>query len=82
MAENQSFDTEMKWYLANLRDLLAKYDGKVLVIKGEKLLGAYSSEIEAYYEAEKKEPKGTFLVKRCSSEPKPPTLWMDIKKKD
>jgi hypothetical protein len=42
-----------------------QYTGKFLVIKDEKVIGAYDSEIDAIKEASKHHELGTFLVQKC-----------------
>lgn len=62
---NRNFITELAFFKNNLEHLLDKYQGKYLVIKGEKLLGVYDSEIDAVQETAEKEEMGTFLVQMC-----------------
>jgi hypothetical protein len=42
-------------------------EGKVLVIKGQKVLGVYDSELQAVEETVKTHPLGTFLVQKCEA---------------
>ena len=56
---------EFKYYKDNKRELLAKYEGKFLVIKGKELLGVYDSEMDAYNEGQKKAALGSFLIQHC-----------------
>ena len=44
-------EKEYKYYLDHYDELLKQYDGKVLVIVGEQVVGTYDSEREAYYAA-------------------------------
>lgn len=57
---------EFDYYLANRDELVKKYNGKVIVIKNQKVIGQYDSELEAVLEASKTDEMGTFLVQRCS----------------
>ena len=41
--------------------MVAKYDGRVVVIKNHEVLGAYDSELAAYTETIKHHEEGTFL---------------------
>lgn len=59
-------DKEFKYYQEHQEELLKNYDGKFLVIKDEKIQGAYSTQLEAYSEAKKKFEVGTFLIQLCS----------------
>ena len=56
---------EFQYYLDNQQDLVAKYNGKTLVIKDLKVVGVYNSEAEAYTEASKQFAVGTFLIQKC-----------------
>ena len=53
---------EFQRYLANREEYLARYKGKVIVLKDGKLLGVYTSRLEAARDASTKAPLGTFLV--------------------
>ena len=57
---------DFEWYKKNQEELLKQYDGKVLSIKDEKVLGAYDSEIEALTETSKTHEQGTFIIQKCS----------------
>ena len=59
-------EKEFKYYLDNQTELVAKYDGKFIVIKDENVIGVYATEIEAYTESKKTHEVGTFLIQRCS----------------
>lgn len=58
---------EFQHYLAHQDDLVAQYDGKIIVIKGNKVLGVYDSDIEAVNETTKNHELGTFLVQAVSA---------------
>ena len=62
---------ELDFYIENQGDLLKRYNGRCIVIKGKTVIGDYSSEVEALRETLKTERPGTFLVQRC--EPGSPT---------
>lgn len=59
-------DKEFKYYLDHQSDLVKKYDGKYIVIVGEKVIGSYDSETEAYGESQKNHALGTFLIQKCT----------------
>ena len=56
---------EFKYYLAHQPELVKKYKGKFIVIKNEKVIGAYNSHAEAYNETIQNEKLGTFLIQHC-----------------
>jgi len=58
-------EKEFKYYLKNQDELVKKYEGKFIVLKDEKVIGAYSSHLEAYNETVKTEELGTFLIQHC-----------------
>jgi len=47
------------------------YEGKVIVIVGEEVVGVYLDELEAYTEESKKRKPGTFLIQHCSLDTSP-----------
>ena len=62
---SKPLENEFNYYLANQDKLIKKYKGRVLVIKNNKVIGVYDSELEAINETTKKEELGTFLVQKC-----------------
>jgi hypothetical protein len=56
---------EFDFYLEHQNELVEKYNGKFVVIKDCKVLGAYASELEAITETQKTHELGTFLVQKC-----------------
>jgi hypothetical protein len=59
-------EKEYKFYQKHQADFLKKYNGKVLVIVGEKVVGVYNDEVAAYEDATAKYQLGTFLIQKCS----------------
>ncbi len=57
---------EFEYYLAHQDEMVAKYDGKYVVIKDQQVLGAYTDELTAITETEKSHRLGTFLVQFVS----------------
>jgi hypothetical protein len=62
---SKPLEDEFQFFLKNQDELVEKYRGKFVVIKGGKVLGAYASELEAVEETSKSEPIGTFLVQKA-----------------
>jgi hypothetical protein len=58
-------EKEFQYYIKHQEELVHKYEGKFIVIKNEKVIGSYNTEIEAYTEAQKKHELGTFLIQAC-----------------
>ena len=59
-------DKEFKYYLDNQDKLVEKYNGRVVVIRGEDVVGDYSSYEEAHFESKRKYEMGTFLLQLCT----------------
>jgi hypothetical protein len=55
-------EREFDYFLENQDELVRKYRGKFVVIKDQKVLGAYDSEFEAIQQTAKTHEVGTFLV--------------------
>ena len=60
-------DNEFKYYKKNQSELLKKYKGKYIVIIGEKVVGDYDSQSEAFSISSKNHKAGTFLIQFVSS---------------
>lgn len=58
-------EREFNYYLEHQKELIKKYGGKFIVIKGEAVIGEYESELEAVEETSKEHELGTFLVQKC-----------------
>ena len=56
---------EFQYYLEHQSELVKQYDGKFIVIKDSKVIGAYDSELEAVTETSQQHELGTFLVQKC-----------------
>lgn len=59
------FQRELQYFIEHQAELVEKYLGKALVIKGEELIGVYNTPIDAYEEAQKEHPLGTFMIQLC-----------------
>jgi hypothetical protein len=62
---NKQLQIEFQYYLDHQDELVKKYVGRVLVIKGQKVIADYDSELQAVEETVKTHPLGTFLVQKC-----------------
>lgn len=60
-----SLENEFKYYLEHQDELVVKYSGKIIAIKGGEVLGAYDSEPEAIKALSKSHELGTYLLQRC-----------------
>lgn len=65
MTQDIMFQEELRFFQDNQDKLVSKYDGKVLVIKGKEVVGAYPTELDAFIEASKKYKAGSFMIQPC-----------------
>ncbi len=63
---NPIVHSQFEYYRTHQDELVAKYNGKVLVIVNHEVVGAYETEDEAYWEAVKDYKLGTFCIQLCS----------------
>jgi len=63
---NSQLKKEFESYLANQDEMVRQYNGKFIVLKDEKVLGAYDDELTAITETQKTHQLGTFLVQQVS----------------
>ncbi len=56
---------EFEYYLEHQNELVKQYNGKFIVIKNNKVIGAYDSELEAVTNTSRQHELGTFLVQKC-----------------
>lgn len=57
---------EFEYYLANQAKFVKEYDGKVIVLKNQELIGVYGSVGQAYWGAQENHELGTFLIQKVS----------------
>ena len=65
MAEN--LQNEYGYYLAHHDELAKQNLGKFLVIKGQKVIGVFDSDLEAIRGTSATHEIGTFLVQKCEA---------------
>lgn len=59
------FEQELEFFIAHQDELVARYKGKALVIRGNDLIGAYDTPLKAYLAAKTEFPAGTFMIQPC-----------------
>lgn len=59
-------EKEFQYYLDHQDELVKKYNGKYIVIKGNDVINSYDTKEEAYFESKKSNDLGTFLIQLCS----------------
>jgi len=68
------FEKEFDYFVAHQKELVEKYRGKVLVLKGAKVVGVYPNALDAYLSAKKKHKPGTFMIQPCVPGPEAYTV--------
>lgn len=63
---NTMLEREFKYYLDHQAELVKKYNGKYLIIIGDKVVAVYDDEESAYFEGIEKFKPGTFLIQHCT----------------
>ena len=61
----KKLEKEFEYYLDHQDELVKEYNGKYIVIKNNKVIGAFNTEIEAIEKTAEKHKLGTFLVQKC-----------------
>ena len=56
---------ELQYFINHQDELLRQYQGKVLVIKNQHVIGVYDDMLEAYLTTAKEHEVGTFLIQEC-----------------
>jgi hypothetical protein len=62
---SEQLQKELKYFKDNQDKLVADHSSKFLIIKDQRLYGAYNTQIEAYNDAKMKFELGTFLIQHC-----------------
>jgi hypothetical protein len=59
-------DREFKYYIDHQDELVRKYNGKYLIVVGDKVEGAFDERIDAILDGRKRFGAGNFMVQLCS----------------
>ena len=63
------FDTELEFFITHQDELVAKHKGRALIISGRQVVGVRDTPLEAYLEAQKGLPPGSFMIQPCEPGP-------------
>lgn len=66
MAKSKKLQKEYDYFLEHHKELVKQFNGRFVVIKGQKVIGDYISEQDAYITTTKSHELGTFLIQFCS----------------
>lgn len=64
-------DKEYEFYQKNKDEFVKKYIGKFIVIKNDKIIGVYDSQVDALKESVKTNDLGTFLIQEIKGNDEP-----------
>ena len=70
----QALLKEFRYYRAHQDEIVEKYNGQVVAIKGTDVLGTYDDLLTALTETQKSHEPGTFLLQRVSPGPEAYTV--------
>ena len=59
------FQEELNYFIQNQAALVEKYNGRILLLQGEQVVGNYATVMEAYLEGNKRFTPGTFMIQPC-----------------
>jgi hypothetical protein len=63
------FEKELSFFVSHQDELVARYGGKTLVIRGDQIEGAYDTPLSAYVADQAKFRLGTFMLQPCEPGP-------------
>jgi hypothetical protein len=63
------FDRELAFFIANQADLVARFDGQVLLLRGDEIAGVYDSALAAYCDAQARFEPGSYMIQPCAPGP-------------
>ena len=59
------FDEELTFFIENQDDLVEKHLGKILVLKGKRVIGVHENVIDAFLKTKEAHQPGTFMLQPC-----------------
>lgn len=59
------FEKELAFFISKQSDLVKKHKGKILAIKGEKVVGVYDTALDAYLYTKLHNQLGQVMLQRC-----------------
>ena len=63
--QNDNLEKEFQYFLDHQDELARQYGGEFLIIKNQRVIGVYDTEVEAFTETQKQHELGTFLIQEC-----------------
>lgn len=59
-------EKEFQYYVDHQDELVAKYNGKFIVLINNQVVGVYDDRADAYYSSLEKYAPGTFMIQLCT----------------
>ena len=59
------FERELQYFKDNQAELVSRYNGQILVLMGDKVVGVYPSALQAYLDASEKYKPGSYMIQKC-----------------
>lgn len=59
------FEKELAYFIAHQDELVQKYSGKTVIIRGDTLEGVFGTALEAYLYAKDRFEPGTYMIQEC-----------------
>lgn len=75
---NNTLEKEFDYYIDHQDELVKKYNGKVIVIKDEKVIGVFDTNSEAVQKTFQTHELGTFLIQKCTPGTDSYTMGKDL----
>lgn len=63
---DDSVERNYRWFKDKLSELVKEYDDKYIVIKDQRVIGAYDTFSEAFEDNKFKETAGEYIIQLCS----------------
>ena len=76
MAEKNIHDIALEYFIAHQKELVDKYNGKFLLMRGAKVVGAFDTMNEADLEGIRQFGDGNFSLQNCIPGKEAYTSWM------
>lgn len=76
-------ETEFQYFLDNQDELVKKYNGRFIVIKGKEVIGNHSTFVDAFYNTQDQGHElGSFLIQECLPGEECYTTILQVKSKE
>ncbi|HVT60979.1 MAG TPA: hypothetical protein VHR45_21630 [Thermoanaerobaculia bacterium] len=70
------FEEELTYFIAHQAELVAKHEGRTLLLRGPEVVGVFDSPLEAYLDGKKRFAAGTFMIQPCLPGPEAYTVTL------